>query len=79
METIPEVSFTSQVLLEPEALLERDARTIAYSKLKTELDELKVSMGDRISIVVIEMLANERAELKNALAIEHTDFKNAIL
>ena len=36
-ETTPDVLFASQVLLEPEALLETDAKTIAYSRLKTEL------------------------------------------
>ena len=38
-ETTPDVSIASQVLLEPEALLEPDARTIAYNRLKTELEE----------------------------------------
>ena len=42
METIALVLITFQVLLELEAILEPDSRTIAYSRLRTELDKLKV-------------------------------------
>ena len=78
-ETTPDVSIASRVLLEPEAFLEPEAKTIALSRLKTELDDAGLNRLKTESEELKVIIANECDEFKNALLAERDELKNALL